>query len=239
MQVSSDARKSFYDVAALGLHALEAQPHGRRRFDTEAVARWRSFQGELLDADRLDLLVRDAAVGQPAAFAPRVVFDLPGLTEDEPFGPDWPGADARAAHALLQPDRAVPTELTAVLETACAAWGVHPSQASVNVAFLTAATRLLVSGPAAIIAVAQAFQGRAGFDFADQVVVLADNALERQLAGLTAAVLGTSKPARTIAPDATLDTLRKLAPNASLVSADASRAAHRAFEAWKAAGVLA
>jgi hypothetical protein len=40
LDISSDARKSFYDVAALGLHALEALPHGRRRFDDESIAGW-------------------------------------------------------------------------------------------------------------------------------------------------------------------------------------------------------
>jgi hypothetical protein len=239
MQVTPDTRKAFYEVAALGLHALEALPHGRRRFDADAVARWKTFQGELLESDRLDLLVRDAAVEQPAAFAPRVVFDLPGLAIDEPFGPDWQGAEARTARSLLQPEAPGALDLTSVLKAVCAAWDTPTNSAPVSLPPLTAATRLLVSGPAAIIAIATAFQGRAGFDFADQVVVLTDRPVERQMAGLAAALLGTSKPARVLAPDATVETVRKLAANASVVSSDASRAAHRAAEAWTTAGAMA
>ena len=51
--------RPFYRAAALGLRALDGRGV-RRRFGEDADARWRQFRGELRDADRFDLLLRDA-----------------------------------------------------------------------------------------------------------------------------------------------------------------------------------
>ena len=92
----------FYVAAMLGLRALEARSAAPRRFGPDADARWNAFRGGLQDWHRIELLVRDAAVRNPAGFAPKVVFDLPALADDEPSGPDWPGLPPAEAAALLR-----------------------------------------------------------------------------------------------------------------------------------------
>ena len=92
-----DASK-FYK-AAVGVLAVLDVRRGRA-FGVDADARWQAFRGALQDWDRIEILVRDAAVaygseatsGAPRVpcpgFAPRLVFDLPALADDEPSGPD-------------------------------------------------------------------------------------------------------------------------------------------------------
>ena len=85
-KIPSDQRDTFYAVAILGMRAIDARSNGRQRFDANADATWTAFKGDQQQADRVDLLVRDAAVTQPTAFAPRVIFDLAGLAADDPVG---------------------------------------------------------------------------------------------------------------------------------------------------------
>ena len=87
--VSPERRDAFYAAAVAGLRALDARERTARRFGPDADTRWSSFKGALTDADRIDLLLRDAAVTWGAAFSASEVFDLFGLAPDEPFGPDW------------------------------------------------------------------------------------------------------------------------------------------------------
>jgi hypothetical protein len=95
-------KQRFYRVGALGLRWLQDRGFGTKRFDDDANARWRAFRGELTDADRLDLLLRDGAALFPKAFAAREVFELDGLAEDEPFGPEWVSPTPSEAGALLR-----------------------------------------------------------------------------------------------------------------------------------------
>lgn len=232
-----DQRRAFYDVAALGLHSLDARDAGRKRFDDNATARWRAFKGDLIDADRLDLLVRDAAVDQPAAFAPRVVFALTGLAEDDPFGPDWPGADARNAHTLLRPREEPVTATAETVQAALSTWNLTPGAVQGDLAGITHATRVLVAGSGALLAVVQSFEGRGGFDFADQVTFVSDRPGERQSAGLAAALLKSAKPLRIL--DATEDqaVLKKLEFDRVVTSSDASAPVLRAIATWQRLGV--
>jgi hypothetical protein len=95
----------FYRAGVLGLRALEAREGRGRRLGPAADATWRAFRGdpgELDDRDRLDLLLRDAAATSPLAFAPRRIFALAGLSDDEPFGHEWPGLPVSLARLLLR-----------------------------------------------------------------------------------------------------------------------------------------
>jgi hypothetical protein len=87
MRTPSDAAiESYYRAAALGLRLLEAREARGRRFGEAAAATWRALGGELEGRDRLDLLLRDAAVSNPLAFSARGVFDLagaPGWEDDQ------------------------------------------------------------------------------------------------------------------------------------------------------------
>lgn len=225
--VSAELRRAFYDAASLGLRALEARPGGPRRFGAEADSRWSLFKGELGDADRLDFYLRDAATPHPAAFAPRVVFALEGLTADEPFGPAWEVPDLGAVHGWLRAE--APADLPALLAAVARAWRLTPApRDAAALSSLTPADRFAVAGAGAIIAAACSFDGRQGYDLADQAVLITDRPGERQLFGIAAACLGASRGLRILAPAAAvpgpdLPTLR-----AAFVSDDASPASRAA-----------
>lgn len=205
MQISSRDQESFYRSAALGLRALDAAGAQRRYFGPEADATWSAIVGALRPSDRLDLLIRNAAVASPAAFAPRVIFPLPGLADDEPFGPDWI-APAGLAEKLLK-DAAQPlTDASpkTILAEAAKAWELAPkAPAAAKLAVLTPASRVLASGAGAILALASHFHGRAGFDLGNQVVVVTASPGERQLMGLAAALLGAASAPRFLLPGTT------------------------------------
>ena len=99
---SASEIESFYRAAMLGLLHLEQREGRGRRFGEASQAAWRALGGELDDRDRLTLLLRDGAVTHPLAFGARDVFAIPGLTEDEPFGPDWPEAPVQLAKELMK-----------------------------------------------------------------------------------------------------------------------------------------
>ncbi len=75
-------RESFYAAALAGLRALDGRERRPRRFGPDADARWQNFCGHLSLAERVDLLIRDAAVTWQAAFSPAIVFRLPYLASD-------------------------------------------------------------------------------------------------------------------------------------------------------------
>jgi hypothetical protein len=190
VQQDSKQVEAYYRASLLGLRALEAQSGRARCFGEDAEARWRAFRGELREGVLLDLMLRDAAVSQPAAFAPRVVFPIPGLADDEPFGPEWPGIGAPAAIALLkEPFQNQP--LDALLARVAAIWSLRtaplPSGALDSIA---PATRVLASGPSAILALSACFAARRDLDLANQVLLVSDHPGERQLFGLASALLG-------------------------------------------------
>ena len=198
-EVSSTERQSFYEAAVLGLHALGERGNGRQRLDADAWARWAQFKGDLTDGDFLDLLIRDAAVEQPAGFAPQVVFRLAGLADDDPFGATWPGANPALAARILRERPADVDRTLSVLAAVAQAWSLTAGRVRGDLAGLTPATRILVAGTGAILAVAEAWLGadgrpRAGFDWADQVTVVTDRPGDRQLAGLAGALVGASRP---------------------------------------------
>jgi len=175
--------RAFYAAAVLGLRALDARERSARRFGADADARWSQFAGSLGPGDRIDILLRDAAGPWGAAFSPSECFGYVGLADDEPFGPDWRTIDDNTAKRLLAESSALPT-LDVVADTL----GVKST--SVPLPSVTAATKLVVAGGAAIVAVAKAFAGNTALSWSDQVVVVADGAASRQLAGLAAVLLG-------------------------------------------------
>jgi len=180
---------AFYRAGLEGLRYLEAREGRGRRFGEAAQAAWQALGGEFDGRDRLDLLLRDAAAVHPLAFAPRAVFEMSWLPDDEPFGAEWPGARAAVAEGLLRDGKAKGTdELTELLLTAAKRWSLPEPKVTPGLADvagrLTPASRVLLAGPAAMLALVQATNGRRDVDLAEQVVVLAANTAERQLWGL-------------------------------------------------------
>ncbi len=210
-------RAAFYAAAVLGLRALDARDASPRRFGGDAEARWREFAGALGAGDRVDILLRDAAGTWGAAFSPSECFGFFGLAVDEPFGPDWAGIDDHAAKRLLaEPDA------PAALEHIAYVLGV---KADVSVPPVTPSTKLIVAGGTAIASVAKVFAENRTLSWTDQVVVVADKAAWRQLAGLAAVLLGargrTVLVRLTDSAEATLRTAGFAHLDAAVVSPDA------------------
>jgi hypothetical protein len=200
--------ESFYRAGALGLRALEAREARGRRLGPAADATWRAFRGEpgeLDDRDRLDLLLRDAAATYPLAFAPRRIFALAGLADDEPFGHEWPGLPVAIAGSLLRDAAAnlAPRPAHVVLTEVAAAWSLIPSATLTGdaVATLGPASRIAVAGAGAVLVLAEHFASRRDLDLGDQVLFLTDQPGERQLFGLAALLLGSPTPPRVALPD--------------------------------------
>jgi hypothetical protein len=182
-QLTQQDRSAFYRAAVIGLRALDTGENTPRRFGPEAQARWTQFAGALGVGDRIDILLRDAAGTWGAAFSPSECFGFFGLAYDEPFGPDWVGIDDYAAKRLLaEPD--APTTLEHI------AYGLGVEAGSVPVPPVSPSTKLVVAGGTAIVSVAKVFAGNKGLSWTDQVVVVAQKAACRQLAGLAAVLLG-------------------------------------------------
>ena len=178
-----EQRSAFYSAAVLGLRALDARETTARRFGPDAEARWAQFAGALSAADRLDILLRDAACTFGAAFSPAECFGLFGLAGDEPFGPDWDRIDSPSAKRLLSDmgDAVTLDQVASALAVEAIPLGVPP---------LTPSTKLIVAGGAAVVAVGKAFADNRALSWMDQVVVVAALPAFRQLAGLSAVLLG-------------------------------------------------
>ncbi len=191
--VSSAQRSRFYQAALLGLRALDEAERTGRRFGADADARWNGFRGHLGTAERLDLVLRDAAVKWASAFSPALVFRLPGLAADEPFGPDWPALREHEA-ARLWADHSRPVAIQAAAE----ALGVGLT--AMVLPAISPSTRLLVAGGAAIASLAYHFQQHSDLSWSDQVLVVAEQPRLRHLAGLMAPLLYAAGPSRLVLP---------------------------------------
>jgi hypothetical protein len=198
----------FYQSGALGLRALQDRGLGTERFSPEADARWKAFCGDLTQADRLDLLLRDGAVLHPMAFSAAAIFALPNLATDEPFGPDWVSMKPAEAGALLRSTAqgvggTKADKPSVILEQVAKIWGL--SVGAADVSKIVPASRVVVAGCGAIIALADCMAGRPDMDFSDQLLLVSDQPGERQLFGLASALCGSRIHSRWVRSDATLE----------------------------------
>lgn len=210
--ITSQQRDAFYAAAVAGLRCLDSRERAPRRFGADADARWTSFKGALTESDRIDFLLRDAAVTWGAAFSPAMTFQLFGLAPDEPFGPDWQPAGSTAARRFLAdvPSFSEPTDIARLL-------GIEIQ--AVTVPALTASTHLAVAGGAALVAVAQAFMREPGLSWSDQVLAIATTPAHRQLAALLAIIVGSPATTRLTSP---VDEIRTILKDAGFTQVDAS-----------------
>lgn len=238
--------ESFYRAGALGLRALEAREARGRRLGPAADATWRAFRGEpgeLDDRDRLDLLLRAAAAAFPLAFAPRRIFALAGLADDEPFGHEWPGLPVAIAGSLLRDAAAnlAPKPAHVVLSEVAAAWNLVPRATLTGDAVTTLgrASRIVVAGAGAVLTLAEHFSSGRDLDLGDQALLLTDQPAERQLFGLAVLLLGGPTPAQVALPELTSQSLRALGFDrltAVLVSDDAAPTTREAASQLRQAG---
>jgi hypothetical protein len=190
--ISHTQTDAFYRAAVLGLGWLDTRESSPRRFGPAADASWRNYAGvpaDLTELDRLELLLRDAASLYPDAFSPRAVFALPGLTDDEPFGP-WdhtpaPGLARDAFRTLPSSTR----DLSAFLRDVAQAWS-RPLGVAAELPSLGPTSRLLVVGAGALVSVAARFAQDRALSFREQVLVVTDDPAVRHLAALAALALG-------------------------------------------------
>lgn len=82
--VSPEHRDAFYAAAVSCLRALDARERLPRRVGPNANAYQASIYDAPVSADRIDLLLRDAAVTWCAVFSAAEFFDLFGLAPDKP-----------------------------------------------------------------------------------------------------------------------------------------------------------
>jgi hypothetical protein len=180
----------FYEASLRALRYIEARSPTGRRFGPDADAMWRTFRGHLTAADRIALLLRDADVEYPGAFGARVAFDLRGVGEDDAFGSSGrhlapTDADALWRRVLAEP---APTAAPTALSACAAALGI--SIRPLVFPKLTPNTRLLLAGPGAIASAVAAFSAERDLAWSDQVTCVATPPSHRQLAVLSAALLG-------------------------------------------------
>ena len=210
------------------LQYVETRRPTGRRFGVDADARWTAFRGDLETVDRIELMIRDADAEWPGGFGARVVYALPGVPEDEPFGSQWEGLDPVAAEELWRrlKSAAAPATVTATLHAIATAWGValakHPLEP------IASTDHLVVVGASAIAATIEAFAAGTALDWADQVTVIADGPAARQLAAAGTALLNAPRSARVFASTETV-TLAK--HTRLVVSADADPTERTAAEA--------
>jgi hypothetical protein len=223
----------FYQAAHLGLLALDARSTRKRLSGAEAEGRWAAFSGDMNDWDRLELCLRDAAVQFPAAFAPRVIFALDGLTDDEPFGDRWQRPAGQLAWKLLHEPPATPASLDDLISSAARVWGLPLPEAPVaGLDDITVATRVRVAGAGALVAVARRLARIDASNLIDQVTLITDAPAERQLFGLAGVFMKASGEARLAGSQSapgkgTLGELVIVSPDASEEAARAARAPQR------------
>jgi hypothetical protein len=229
-RVATTDAERFYRTGALALRALQDRALGAERFGANASARWKAFAGELTSSQRLDLLFRDAAVMYPLAFAPRSIFELPGLAHDEPFGPEWTSLPPSQAGAILRDvENATGGSSIAIKEVLFAladVWGLKLATPDAGaLAKINAASRLVVAGAGAVIAVAAQMSARNDCDFGDQVLLVSDEPAARQLCGIAAAISGSRKSPRSVGSAAGVKAATALGfdrATAAIVSSDCS-----------------
>jgi hypothetical protein len=207
MDIATRDKQSYYRAGLLGLRGLQDRGLSATRFSPDAEARWKAFRGDLTDADRVDLLLRDGAAVHPLAFSAAAIFALPDLATDEPFGRSWASLSASEAGALLRETvngaSTTSASISSVLAEFAKVWSLE--WRGTVVAQVSAASRIVAAGAGAIVALADHMAGRTEMDFTDQVLLVSDRPGERQLLGLAAALLGSRTRPRWLAPDASAE----------------------------------
>ena len=217
---------SYYRAALTCLRFLEGRTPTKRRLGPDAQSLWNEFRGDLTDADRIDLMLRDADVQWPGAFGPRTVFAFGGVAEDEAFGSEWEPLDGVDAAELLRTveRETTPSDAVGALTAVATAWSF--SLAPLDAPAVGAADKFVVAGPSAVVSLVRAFASGRDLDWADQVICVASAPAHRQIAALAGGLLNVSKRARVVAPVDPAD----VKPGAKLVvspdadPADAERA---------------
>lgn len=183
------------------LRFVEQRSGSRRRFGAEADAAWRQFKGELSTSDRIQLLLADAHAQWPGAVGASNVCMLPGVAQDDAFGPDWEPLNGVEAEAVWRdatkanPPATVAESLAAIV----GAWGLKLGSHSMGA--VAPSSKVVVAGPSAIAALIQVFSENADLDWARQVLAVATPPAHRQLAAAAGVLLNLTAPVPLITKD--------------------------------------
>jgi hypothetical protein len=195
----------FYEAALTALRYVERRTPTGRRFGPDADARWSTLRGLLSVSHRIDLLLRDADTQFPGAFGARVPFQfegtlMRGASVDDAFGAAWTSLTPAAADFLWMRVLSLPAPVSPVeaLRRCAALLGLESEPELTPT--LRPAMQLVVSGPSAIVAVAERFAedaaGGGALAWDEQVTCVATPPAHRQLAGLVAPLLNTKRSTR-------------------------------------------
>lgn len=217
-----DGVRSYYRAVMEVLGHVEARSPSTRRFGVEADGHWNAFAGDLTLGDRMDLLIRDADAQWPGSVGARTIYALPGVSEQDAFGPDWIPLDSMAAADLWRDLRGANAPAPAstpaeALQRVANAWGLTFGDAPIPM--LAAAERYVVTGPSAIAALIAAFAKRSELDWAVQVTAVATLPAHRQIAAAAGALLNLTRSVTVLTSSQKLATLRGAT---WITSADAS-----------------
>ena len=193
MGASELERASYYQGAIRLLQFVENRRPTGRRFGADADARWKSFKGDLVTADRMDLLIRDADAEWPCSFGARAVYDLQAVAEDEAFGSEWQPLDPVAAEELWRGTTKEPAPESAAkaLGALSKAWELELTPT--NLGTVAPTDSFVIAGPSAIAAAILAFSEGQGLDWHQQVQIIATPPAHRQLAAAGAAIVNAGK----------------------------------------------
>jgi len=196
--------QSYYRGALTLLRFVEQRAGSKRRFGTEADAAWRQFKGELSTSDRIQLLLADAHAQWPGAVGASNVCLLPGVAQDDAFGPDWEPLNGVEAEAAWREAMNVtpPESLADSLAAIAAAWGLTLSNHSTG--NVTPSTKAVVAGPSAVASLIQAFAANGDLDWARQVVAVATPPAHRQLAAAAGVLLNLTSPVTLTSKDSSV-----------------------------------
>lgn len=229
-----DRLDAFYATAHAGLGILVRQGLLRDPFDEDNRALWRGVGGHLSEVDHLDLVIADAAVRWPLAFAPVVVFGYAGLADDEAFPPLWPGSDPnlalRRAQGLPPSGAHGRDDATAIV---AAGWQkVLPAVQPALTAKLSVNASVVVGGAQALASVIAWAAADRDVDLGRQVTLVSADPLERQWLGLAAAAQGAQTTPRVLSPvvagEAKMQ--RELGKATVVLSVDAARDVRRVLD---------
>jgi hypothetical protein len=211
---------SYYRGALSLLQFVEQRTQSRRRFGAEADATWKQFRGELTTADRIQLLLSDAHAQWPGAVGASNVCRLPGVSEDDAFGPDWQPLGGVEAEDLWRDvgKASPPGSVESALATIAAAWGLT-LDATVTVPSVTPSSKVVVAGPSAVTALVQHFAQNTDLDWARQVTAIATSPAHRQIAAAVGVLLNLTVQVPLLASDAPVS---KLPGAIKFISSDAT-----------------
>ena len=186
--------QSYYRGALTLLRFVEQRAGSRRRFGAEADAAWRQFKGELSTSDRIQLLLADAHAQWPGAVGASNVCLLPGVAQDDAFGPDWEPLNGVEAEAVWRDamNASPPVTLADSLAAIATAWGLTLSNHPIG--DVTPSAKVVVAGPSAVAALIQVFAANGDLDWARQVVAVASPPAHRQLAAAAGVLLNLTSP---------------------------------------------